>query len=184
MRTARNRSRIGRQVLQYGNAIIAVRLVFDRCAWLVEVAETRFRPDEWYDAAMLLDLLTGHSEDALPLARQIEIVTANWRAIVRIFGPDRVHDTRMRGAFLRLVRAKRAGTPPARGHAVIAKATKAEEWLTLRAIGAGLELPSKVRDEVINHIRGPARPRRSKGDRLLCAQADRFLKTIRSTLDP
>jgi hypothetical protein len=102
----------GGRLLQYGNAVIAVRLIFDRRAWVVEVAETRFRPEEWHDAAMLLDLLTGHSEDALPLARQIEIVTANWWAIVRVFSADRVHDTRMRLAFLRLVRAKRRLAAP------------------------------------------------------------------------
>jgi hypothetical protein len=104
----------GGKFLQYGNAVIAVRLIFDRCAWLVEAAETRFRPDEWHDAAMLLDLLTGQSVDALPLARQIEIVTANWRAIVRVFSPDRVQDTRMRLAFLRSVRAKRHLAAPSR----------------------------------------------------------------------
>jgi transcriptional regulator with XRE-family HTH domain len=31
---------------------------------------------------------------------------------------------------------------------------KAEEWLTLRAIGPLMELPPKVRDEVVSHIRG------------------------------
>jgi transcriptional regulator with XRE-family HTH domain len=31
---------------------------------------------------------------------------------------------------------------------------KAEEWLTLRAIGPLMELPLKVRDEVVSHIRG------------------------------
>jgi hypothetical protein len=98
--------------LQYGNAIIAVRLVFDRCTWLVEVAEMRFQSTEWYDAAILQDLLSGQSEDVLPLSRQIEIVKANWAAIVRTFGPMQIHDTRMRLAFLRLMRAKRRPAAP------------------------------------------------------------------------
>jgi hypothetical protein len=81
-------SESGGKLLQYGSAIVGVRLIFDRCAWLVEVAGVGSRPDEWYDAAVLRDLLAGgQSADTLPLAQQIEFVGANWRAIVRAFDP-------------------------------------------------------------------------------------------------
>jgi hypothetical protein len=107
----------GGKFLHYGSVIVGVRFVFDGCAWLAEVAGVPSQPGEWYDAALLRDLLAGgQSADALPLAQQIEFVRANWQAIVRALGPDRIHDTRMRLAFLRLVRGKqrpaaRSGTP-------------------------------------------------------------------------
>jgi hypothetical protein len=104
----RRETESGGKLLQYGSAIIGLRLAFDGCAWLVEVAGIGSRPDEWYDAAVLRDLLAGgQSADALPLAQQIEFVRANWRAIVRAFDPIRRADTHMRLAFLRWDRVKR-----------------------------------------------------------------------------
>lgn len=107
----------GGKLLQYSNAIVAVRLVFDQCVWLVEVADIRARPAEWYDAAILRDFLHGgRIRDVLDLTEQIEKVQKNWPAIVRAFALERSADTHMRLAFLRLERAKRRaaaskGTP-------------------------------------------------------------------------
>jgi hypothetical protein len=103
----------GGRLLQYGCAIVGVRLVFDGCAWLAEVAGVGSRPDDWYDAAALRDLLAGgQSADTLPLAEQIEFLRVNWRAIVRAFDPIRRADTHMRLAFLRWQRVKRRSAPP------------------------------------------------------------------------
>jgi hypothetical protein len=103
----------GGKLLQYGNALIAVRLVFDQCVWLVEVADIRSRPSEWYAAAILRDFLSGgQGDDVLSLARKIESVRPNWPAIVIAFGPMRRVDTHLRLAFLRRERAKRRSTPP------------------------------------------------------------------------
>lgn len=101
-------SESGGKLLQYGSVIVGVRLVFDGCAWVVEVAGVPSQPGEWYDAAVLRDLLAGgQSADALPLAQQIQFVRANWRAIVRTFDPIRRADAHMRLAFLRWERVKR-----------------------------------------------------------------------------
>jgi hypothetical protein len=98
----------GGKLLQYGSAIVGVRLIFDGRAWLVEMAGVGSRLDEWYDAAVLRDLLAGgQSADTLPLAQQIEFVGANWHAIVRAFDPIRRADAHMRLAFLRCERVKR-----------------------------------------------------------------------------
>jgi hypothetical protein len=107
----------GGKLLQYSNAVVAVRFVFDQCVWLLEIADVRARPSDWHDAAILRDLLHGgRVQDVLELTEQIEMVQKNWPAIVRAFAPERSADTHRRLAFLSLERAKRRaaaskGTP-------------------------------------------------------------------------
>jgi hypothetical protein len=98
----------GSKLLQYASAIVGVRVAFDGCAWLVDVAAVPPQPGEWYDAALLRDLLVGgQSAHALPLGQQIEFVRVNWRAIAKAFDPNRRADTHMRLSFLRSERVKR-----------------------------------------------------------------------------
>jgi hypothetical protein len=117
-------SESGGKLLQYASAIVGVRLVFDACAWVVEVAGVPPPPGEWYDTPLLRDLLAGgRSADTLPLAQQIDFVQVNWRAIVRAFDPIRRADAQMRLAFLRGERAKRR-SKPADGNASTGAETK------------------------------------------------------------
>ncbi|HWE01863.1 MAG TPA: hypothetical protein VG326_05585 [Tepidisphaeraceae bacterium] len=97
----------GNKVLQYGNASIAVRLVSDRGVWYVEVADAAGRPTDWYDAAILRDLLNGRGDDVLPLRNQIETVEINWPQIVSGFDPAQSKNTHARLALLRRERAQR-----------------------------------------------------------------------------
>jgi hypothetical protein len=94
-------------LLQYGNSRIAERIVSDRHKWYVEVAEPVTRPDEWYDAAIVRDLLVGSGEDVLSLTEQINFIQTNWAAIVDCFGPAHREDSHNRLALLRKERVRR-----------------------------------------------------------------------------
>lgn len=97
----------GNKILQCENANIEVRVVSDRDVWFVEVADIVTRPNEWYDAAILRDLLLGRGEDVLSLTDQVEIVETNWPAIVGHFSSAQREDTHARLALLRRERAER-----------------------------------------------------------------------------
>jgi hypothetical protein len=85
------------KLLQYGSAMIGVRMVFDQRVWHVEAASVSSRPDEWYDAVILRDfLLGGQAGDVLPLDQQIDTIRQNWPAILIAFGPMRRVDTHSR----------------------------------------------------------------------------------------
>jgi hypothetical protein len=89
------------------NADLGVRVLSERDVWFVEVADVATRPDEWYDAAILQDLLLGHGKGVLSLPEQIKFVETNWQAIVGSFGAATAADTHSRLALLRKERAKR-----------------------------------------------------------------------------
>ena len=95
------------KVLQYGNADIGVRVVSDKGIWYIEVADVAGHPNEWYDAAILRDLLLGSGEDVLPLADQVEFVETQWPAIINRFTPAQREDTHAQLSSLRKDRAKR-----------------------------------------------------------------------------
>jgi hypothetical protein len=97
----------GNKMLQYADAIVGVRIVSDRGVWFVEIADIASRPDEWYDAAILRDLLLGPGEDVLSLPTQIEFVEVKWQDIVSQFGAGLREETHARLAVLRKERAKR-----------------------------------------------------------------------------
>ena len=100
-RRVEDQEAFGNKLLQYGSPNIGVRIVSDRGTWSVEIAEVVTRPDEWYDAAILRDLLVGHGEDVLSLADQIKIVETNWPALVDRFSPLHQQDTHRQIARLR-----------------------------------------------------------------------------------
>jgi hypothetical protein len=95
------------KLAQYDNASIGVRVECDRSIWITAVADIAARPDEWYDAAILRDLLVGLGEDVLSFPDQIRIVRMNWPLIVSCFGHARREDTHVRLAILRRERLKR-----------------------------------------------------------------------------
>lgn len=95
------------KVLQYGNATIGVRVVSDRGIWYAELADVASHPSEWYDAAILRDLLLGCGEDVLPLDDQIAFFETRLPAILDRFSPAQSADTHKRLAELRRDRAER-----------------------------------------------------------------------------
>jgi hypothetical protein len=96
----------GNKILDCRGSRIAARAVSDRGRWRVEVADAA-RPDEWYDAAILRDLLRGRGPDALSLADKLQIIEENWPAIVACFDRTRRGGTHARLAALRKERLKR-----------------------------------------------------------------------------
>jgi len=97
----------GDKVLQYANGSIAVRVCSDRYAWFVEIADIVGRPGQWYDTALLRDMLAGQGEDVLSLPVQIEFVETNWPAIVGSFNAMQREATHTRLVSLRNERVKR-----------------------------------------------------------------------------
>jgi hypothetical protein len=95
------------KTLDCRSASIAVRAESDRGRWSVEVADVAGRPERWYDAAILRDLLLAPGKDVLSLTEQIDIVEKNWPAIVACFGPTQRDDTHAQLAALKKERLKR-----------------------------------------------------------------------------
>lgn len=96
----------GNTLLQYGNDIVRIRLASDRSVWAVDIADAG-QPDEWYDVAIIRDLLVGSGEDILPLPDQITFIRTNWQAILDCFNPVQCKETHARLSSLRMERAKR-----------------------------------------------------------------------------
>jgi hypothetical protein len=95
------------KLLQYSGSLVAVRVVSDRGIWFVEVAEAQAGPGQWYDVAILRDLLVGPGEDVLPLHEQVDFVENNWPIICSRFSPSEREYTSARLALLRQERARR-----------------------------------------------------------------------------
>lgn len=95
------------KVVEYTNGRLAVRVVCEKSVWFVEVSDPEGQPGEWYDAAIVRDLVGGRGPDVLPLQDQIAIVRDNWRVIARQFGPSRRADSHVRVDQLRKQRVKR-----------------------------------------------------------------------------
>ena len=93
--------------VQYENANIGVRVVCDRSFWSVEIADIAGRPDEWYDTAIVRDLILGLGEDVLKLPEQIKIIEANWSTILDRFSAAKRADTYARLKHLENERMKR-----------------------------------------------------------------------------
>ncbi len=55
----------GDRLQEYASPTLALRVVRDRGQWSVDVCDRDGRPDEWYDAALLRDLLDGGGSDVL-----------------------------------------------------------------------------------------------------------------------
>ena len=106
-RVGPDRKVFGNRILQYGNGIIGVQLVLDRSIWLIDIADVASRPNEWYDFAIVLELLVHHGIDVMPLNTQIEMVQTNWQSIIDCFGPQHREKTHTQLDSLRKERAKR-----------------------------------------------------------------------------
>jgi hypothetical protein len=100
-------STFSNKIIEYANSSVGVRVVSDRGIWFVEVADILNQPKEWYDAAILRDLVLGPGEDVLPLPEQIQIIKENLPTIVRLFDPSEREVTLTRLNLLRKERAKR-----------------------------------------------------------------------------
>jgi hypothetical protein len=97
----------GDKMLLYSNASIGVRIVSERGICFVEVSDIASRSGEWYDAAILRDVLSGPGDDVLPLEDQIGIVKSAWSDLNSIFAPQNRNETHLRLEILRKERARR-----------------------------------------------------------------------------
>jgi hypothetical protein len=97
----------GNKLLQYEGELAKVRAVSDRGVWFVEVADAQAQSNQWYDVAILRDLLIGQGEDVLPLQEQVDLLERNWPAICSRFSPSEREYTSTRLAILRQERARR-----------------------------------------------------------------------------
>ena len=95
------------KVVEYADGRLAVRVVCEKSVWFVEVSDTDGQPGEWYDAAIVRDLLGGSGPDVLSLQDQIAIVRDNWRTIARRFGPSDRAESHARVDRLRKQRVRR-----------------------------------------------------------------------------
>jgi hypothetical protein len=99
--------RYGEHLALYGDGKISVRVLSEKGQWFTEVADNAGRPEEWYDAAILRDLVQGSGEDVLSLAEQMKVIEDNWSAITNAFRPEHREHTHQHLGLLRKQRAKR-----------------------------------------------------------------------------
>lgn len=97
----------GDRLQEYASPTLAVRVVRDRGQWSIDVSDREGRPDEWYDAALLRDLLGGGGNDVLTFPEQVAVVERHWKEIAVRFGADRREETHARLAALRRERMER-----------------------------------------------------------------------------
>lgn len=95
------------RVVEYAAGYIAVRAESDRKCWIVEVAEKETRPKDWYDTAILRDVLIGEGPSRLPLPDRFKIMQTIWPAILDAFSPERRAETHAQLAALRKIRFER-----------------------------------------------------------------------------
>lgn len=93
--------------VEYSDGRVAVRVVCEKSVWHVLVSDAVARPEEWYDAAVIRDLLGGRGKDILPLSSQIAIVETNWQAIRSRFSTKQRDDSHAQLDLLRRARVKR-----------------------------------------------------------------------------
>jgi len=99
--------RYGEKLAQYGNDKIAVRVWSERGIWFADIADIVGRPNEWYDSAIIRDLVKGRGEDVLPITEQMRIIEENWPAIADAFAPEHREQTNHQLNAMRKERAKR-----------------------------------------------------------------------------
>lgn len=97
----------GDRLQEYASPSLALRVVRDKGQWSVDVSDREGRPDEWYDAALLRDILEGGGSDVLTFEEQVAVVERGWKEIAVRFAPDRRDETHARLAALRQKRSER-----------------------------------------------------------------------------
>jgi len=109
----------GNKLFLYRGESLKLRVLSDRSVWLVEVANVQAADSQWFDVAIIRELLFGaKGEDILSLEQQIDFIEGNWSAISICFGPSQWLQTSARLSFLCEERIKRRlpglFTPPSR----------------------------------------------------------------------
>lgn len=97
----------GEKFALYRDGNISVRVLSERGQWFAELSDSAGSPDEWYDPAILRDLIIGPGNDVLTFSEQLRTIENNWSAILESFSPDRREETHNKLAILRHERAKR-----------------------------------------------------------------------------
>lgn len=88
-------------VMEYSDGRVKVLIEWERSVWIITMVDIA-RPDIWYDAIMLRDLILGVGPtDELSLAEQVSIVKAIWQDVVNGFSPSRRDATHAQLARLR-----------------------------------------------------------------------------------
>jgi hypothetical protein len=102
------------KVVRWGNANLMVRVGFFwqdyrdvELSWRVEIADPATPPVQWYDAAILRQLLIHEPEDRLSALESVDFVETNWPAIVRCFSPEERDNTHEQLSRLREDYARR-----------------------------------------------------------------------------
>lgn len=86
---------------------LAVRIEFERGAWLIWVADAIDHPSTWYDPAILREALGQGGSDSPSLEEEVAILQSNWDAIRSLFRSDRRQETHDRLDTLRKQRVHR-----------------------------------------------------------------------------
>lgn len=94
------------KLLQSGNAQVALRIIFDRDLWFTQLADLAL-PEQWYDAPLLFQLLSGRIDDRMPFPEEIRFWEENWQALMRLFEPELRQDSHTRLALLGKERVRR-----------------------------------------------------------------------------
>jgi hypothetical protein len=98
----------GSKLFRYAGGSIAVRVVSDKGIWFVEIRSVQAADTQWYDTAIIRELLHGSAvEEVMSLEQQTNFVERDWPAIVRCFDPSDWHRTSTQLSILRLERTKR-----------------------------------------------------------------------------
>lgn len=97
----------GNQLIQYGDNSIGLRIVSDRSEWTISTSDAAGRPEEWYDADLVREMLAGRHDGALSLVDQVAFFEHNWPEIKIRFSADRRSETRSQLAALGTARSKR-----------------------------------------------------------------------------
>ena len=95
------------KLLRYTGEFMAVRVVSDRGIWFIEVANVNAGAGQWYDVAIIRDLLFGSGEDVLSLEKQVDFIECNWLAVSRCFSPPEWQHTSAQLTLLRNERTRR-----------------------------------------------------------------------------
>jgi hypothetical protein len=99
----------GNLVLIYRNENAGVQILSDRAQWFFDIGDPADGRQEWFDFHFLRKTLPGGDEEEPSLARQVELMTANWPMILMRLGADQKKHTREMVDILGQEAVKRRG---------------------------------------------------------------------------
>jgi hypothetical protein len=97
----------GNSVEIYEGHGVGIRILNDRGQWFIEVSDLRNSLTDWYDIALLRNLLGDAGSDVLSFADQMSVLKDRWYDILDAFSQQWNEDTRKQLEILREERASR-----------------------------------------------------------------------------